>query len=154
MPTLSPLMFGAYGAALVATLTLAAAFTPAQWWTRPNARALAIVLIGTGGIGSLIVALAQPPAAATALAARAGATERGAPVAGRSYRAYQELNLRGAASIGAARLARVAQGGAVVATGAREGDWWQVTVQLGARTQTGWASSLWLRRAEEMDTSP
>ncbi|MYM97550.1 SH3 domain-containing protein, partial [Rugamonas sp. FT81W] len=46
---------GAYAAGLVITLFLAAYLTPRQWWRRPNARALLIMVAGAWGFGSLIL---------------------------------------------------------------------------------------------------
>jgi len=46
---------GAYAAGLVITLFLAAYLTPRQWWRRPNARALLIMVVGAWGFGSLIL---------------------------------------------------------------------------------------------------
>jgi hypothetical protein len=37
----------------------------------------------------------------------------------------------------------------VTATGATEGDWWRVRAHVDGRALEGWASSLWLRRADE-----
>ena len=36
-----------------------------------------------------------------------------------------------------------------MATGRREGDWWQVRADVDGKSWQGWASSLWLRRADE-----
>ena len=38
---------------------------------------------------------------------------------------------------------------ALTPTGVREGDWWQVTTSANGLEQTGWVSSLWLRRGGE-----
>ncbi|RFP16363.1 MULTISPECIES: SH3 domain-containing protein [unclassified Duganella] len=46
---------GAFAAGLVITLFLAAYLTPRQWWRRPNARALLIMVVGAWGFGSLIL---------------------------------------------------------------------------------------------------
>lgn len=46
---------GAFAAGLVITLFLAAYLTPRQWWRRPNARALLIMVAGAWGFGSLIL---------------------------------------------------------------------------------------------------
>jgi hypothetical protein len=40
-------------------------------------------------------------------------------------------------------------GSVVRATGRRDGDWWQVSVRFEGQRFEGWASSLWLRRADE-----
>jgi hypothetical protein len=37
----------------------------------------------------------------------------------------------------------------VTASGKRRGDWWQVSAVVDGRRLDGWASSLWLRRADE-----
>ena len=54
---------GAFLAGLVLTLFLASALTPRQWWRRPNARALLILVAGSWGLGSVILALAPAPPA-------------------------------------------------------------------------------------------
>ena len=40
-------------------------------------------------------------------------------------------------------------GTVVSATGATDGDWWQVRAKVDGRDVDGWASSLWLRRTDE-----
>lgn len=144
-------VIGAFIVALLTTLALASLLTPARWWRRPNVKALAVVLAGTWGIGSLLLALAPPPAAArvaepaslvkmTALATPAQLT----------YQVFEDLNLRAGAGINARRLALVPAGATVTTTGERDGDWWQVRATIGgAAPVEGWVSSLWLRRAEE-----
>ncbi|HJV00958.1 MAG TPA: SH3 domain-containing protein [Burkholderiaceae bacterium] len=52
---------GAFLAGLVLTLFLASVLTPRQWWRRPNARALLILVAGSWGLGSVILALAPAP---------------------------------------------------------------------------------------------
>lgn len=160
MFNLSYLAAAAYGCALVATLALAAWLTPARWWRQLNARALAIVVVGTWGIGSLVLWLAQPQAA---LLARARATAPATapatlglarlsvapPGAGTPYRVHQDLNLRAAKGTGARRIAVVPAGSVVTTTGAGDGDWWQVSTRVGGKEIRGWSSSLWLRRADE-----
>jgi hypothetical protein len=141
---MNSLMLAAYGAALVATLVLAGAFTPRSWWTRPNARALAILAAGTWGIGALILHLVQPPSR-PAVVARA--VKPAAPAG--DYRTHRALNVRSATGTGAQRVAVLPAGALVTATGVREGDWWQVNAKLEGRQFSGWASSLWLRRADE-----
>ncbi|MFC3457453.1 SH3 domain-containing protein [Massilia haematophila] len=139
------IVLACYGAALVLTLALAAWLTPRTWWRRPNARALAVLVAGTGAIGTAFwwgtapAAIAQPPLAA----------QPDAPRAGVSYRVADALNLRAAAGVDAARLAVLPPGAVVTATGAQDGDWWEVKAESGAALHTGWASSLWLRRADE-----
>lgn len=131
---------GAYGAALLLTLVLAAILTPARWWRRLNARAASIVVGGTWAIGSLITGTVQarPPAALASYQLPAA-----------HYQVVDALNLRDGTGINAKRVAVVPAGSTVAATGLRKGDWWQVRAQVGGATVTGWASSLWLRRADE-----
>ena len=136
------------GLALLLTLALAARCTPRAWWQRPNARALAVLVLGTGLIGAALwtwLAPAAPPARGAAAAAAADL-----PRAGRSYRVADALNLRAARGVGAARVLVLPAGAIVQATGERDGDWWRVTAQAGGQRYEGWASSLWLRRADEV----
>lgn len=153
---------GAFAAALALTLVLAAWVTPRHWWRRPTARALLIVAGGTWGMGSLILWLLPapplPPAALAALAIPAPAPVVATaplsapsvqPIAGQSYRAHHDLNLRAGAGVAAARIGVVPGGAAVTTTGRRDGDWWQIRASVAGREQLGWASSLWLRRAAE-----
>jgi hypothetical protein len=144
-------MIGAFAIGLVATLVLAAFLTPARWWRRPNLRALAILAAGTWGIGSLLLWLAPAPAMATVTPVTAGVApvRPAAPNAGRSFHVFEDLNLRAASGTGARRVAVVPAGAQVTATGARDGDWWEVSARVGGRPVTGWVSSLWLRRADE-----
>ncbi|MGJ9419540.1 SH3 domain-containing protein [Massilia sp. CMS3.1] len=139
------------GAALLATLVLAARCTPHAWWRRPNARALAVLVLGTGVIGAALwywLAPLRQPAQVALLASRqvAGADM---PRAGRSYVVADALNLRAERGIGARRVLVLPAGSVVRATGKRDGDWWQVTAQADGQRFEGWASSLWLRRADE-----
>jgi hypothetical protein len=130
----------AYAIGLLFTLVLASMLTPASWWKRPNARALAIVAAGTWGIGAMLTAATQ--------------TVEAKPVASyeqplRHYQVFRALNLRDGTGTSAKRLAVVPAGAIVAATGMRDGDWWQVRAKVGGAQVTGWASSLWLRRADE-----
>ena len=127
------LALAAFGFGLVLTLALAAWFTPARWWRQLNARALAIVGVGTWGIGTMVLALAHTPP----------------PVAGVSFRAYDDVNLRAAKGTAAPRIAVLPAGSMVTATGVAEGDWWQVSARVDGKELRGWSSSLWLRRADE-----
>jgi hypothetical protein len=140
----------AFCAALAATLLLAAWLTPRAWWRRPTAGALAVLVAGTFGIGSALLwwldrgapAAAAPPVTVAALAS--------GPVAPTGeYRAHDDLNLRAGTGVSARRVAVVPAGTAVAPTGARNGDWWEVSARVGGRVVRGWASSLWLRRADE-----
>ncbi|MFK3740573.1 SH3 domain-containing protein [Massilia sp. TN1-12] len=150
----------AYGAALVLTLALAARLTPRGWWRRANLRAFAVVAGGTLALGTLfgIVsgALVGPGTAAPGLALAeplpAPALEALPPTrpnAGVRYRVVDDLNLRSSNGVRAPRLRVLAAGTIVRATGATDGDWWQVRARVDGEPVEGWASSLWLRRADE-----
>ena len=156
----------AFAAGLIITLFLAAYLTPRAWWRRPNARALFIMVAGAWGFGSLILYATHAPAAATPLAgadANAASSELAAPhdsgsstgiavrlaAAGQPFRVHRDLNLRTAPGVQAARVIVVPAGAIVTPTGQRDGDWWQISATIDGRAQTGWASSLWLRRSGE-----
>lgn len=150
----------AFAAGLVITLFLAAYLTPNQWWRRANARALLIMVVGAWGFGSLILYAVQGtrPVAAGTLDdhTNPAPTNQSAPaavspelIAGRPFQVHRDLNVRAAAGVSAARLITVPAGATVTPTGMREGDWWQVTASASGREQTGWVSSLWLRRGGE-----
>ncbi len=143
------IMIGAFAIGLALTLVLAAFLTPAGWWKRPNLRALAVLVAGTWGIGSVLLAFAPKPAMATTAVTEGIAAIGPAAAAGRSYRVFEALNLRSASGIGAPRVAVVPVGATVTATGARDGDWWAVRAEVGGEEVAGWVSSLWLRRADE-----
>ena len=129
-----------YSVALLITLVLASLLTPSSWWRRPNARAAAIVAGGTWAIGALL---------AGALQAREAQPVAQAAQAPSHYQVFRALNLRDGTGTSARRVAVVPAGAIVAATGVREGDWWQVRAQVRGAQVTGWASSLWLRRADE-----
>jgi len=141
----------AYCAALVLTLCACAWLTPRAWWRRPNARALGVLAIGTAAGGALLLAMFGPgparPEVQPTLAQAKPAVD--VPVAGAGYRVRDALNLRVSGGVGAERLLVVPAGARVEATGRREGDWWQVRTTLDGKQVEGWASSLWLRRADE-----
>ena len=152
-------MIGAFALGLALTLVLAAFLTPRGWWRRPNLRALAILAAGTWSLGSLILPLLPlspllsmlSPAPAPAMASmKASEPAPGAAAAGRTYRVFEHLNLRAAGGTGTRRLVVVPPKTLVTTTGAREGDWWQVSARIEGRQMTGWVSSLWLRRADEL----
>lgn len=151
----SLLPFACIGAALLATLALAARFTPGAWWRRANARALAVLVLGTCVIGGALWWIAGPQGdapggAPPAIASAAhGSVAHDAPLPGRSYRVADTLNLRAANGVGARRVAVLPAGSVVTATGVADGDWWQVRTTVDGRPFEGWASSLWLRRADE-----
>jgi hypothetical protein len=138
-------MISAYGAGLLLTLCLAAWLTPRAWWRRANARALAVLVCGTALLGALLDAAFTPDAPPQAPMPPLAAP----PVAGAHYRVREHLNLREHTGINARRLAVVPAGARVTATGERRGDWWQVSAVVDGRRLDGWASSLWLRRADE-----
>ena len=148
-------------AALAATLVLAAWCTPRAWWRRPNLRALAVLAGGTLGFGllfgGLLPAVPAPVAPVVSVAPTATApapdparTAGAAPAAGARYRVVADLNLRAERGVRADRMRVLAAGTVVRATGATDGDWWRVRATLDGRAVEGWASSLWLRRADEM----
>jgi hypothetical protein len=149
-------MIGAFSIGLMVTLALAAFLTPRRWWRRPNVRALAVLAAGTWGIGSLLLWLAPAPAMAAMAATPAtegiAAIHPAALTAGRTYHVFADLNLRAASGTSARRVAVVPPGALVTATGARDGDWWEVSAKAGGQRVTGWVSSLWLRRSDELST--
>ena len=143
MLNLSYLIIAAVAIGLLVTLTLAAWLTPSHWWRQLNLRALAIVGLGTWGVAALVLWLAQGHSDAPLLAD-----------AGRTYRVYDDLNLRAEKGTAARRIAVVPSGTVVITTGVRDGDWWQVSAQVGGKEVRGWSSSLWLRRADESAPTP
>lgn len=62
------------------------------------------------------------------------------------YRVFHRLNLRERPGVEAPRFAVLPVGEIVRFDGANQGDWWRVQSKTG---QTGWASSIWLRRLDE-----
>jgi hypothetical protein len=138
----------AYATALALTLLLAAWLTPRAWWRRPNLRALAVLGGGTLAFGPLFCALAGDPRPELA-AAPLPPAQAAAPAGGARYVVIDELNLRDGRGIRALRLAILPPGSLVTATGTAEGDWWRVRARVDGRELEGWASSLWLRRADE-----
>jgi hypothetical protein len=140
----------AWAAALALTLVLGAFLTPGTWWRRPNLRALAFTAGGTLALGSLFGAWTGAPAPAAApLALAAPVEQQRRPATGASYRVIEGLNLRENTGTGAARLQVLAAGTVVSTTGAVDGDWWRVRARVDGEAVEGWASSLWLRRADE-----
>lgn len=140
-----------FGAALVLTLVAAAWLTPRLWWRRANARALAVLVAGTGAIGSALWWFAAPAPAEAAQTGAASllASHQETPLPGRSYRVADALNLRAAVGVGAERVTVLPAGAIVTATGMQDGDWWQVRAEVEGEAREGWTSSLWLRRADE-----
>lgn len=150
----------AYGLGLAATLVLAAWLTPRAWWRRPNLRALLVLAGGTWGLGSL-AAMMLPAQAATTTVATVAPLAHLATLASlapplvavqaplQTYRAHRAINLRSGPGTGSRRIAIIAAGTSVEASGRRDGDWWQLSATVDGRRQLGWASSLWLRRVDE-----
>lgn len=152
---LSYLTIAAVAAGLLVTLMLAAWLTPAHWWRQLNARAIAVVGLGTWGIASLILWLAQAGTPALASTPPVRVSSGITPLslkpadAGRSYRVHEDLNLRAAKGTASRRIAVVPAGTVVTTTGARDGDWWQLSARVDGKDVEGWSSSLWLRRTGE-----
>lgn len=160
-----PVALAAYALALVLSLALAARFTPRHWWHRPTLRGGAVLAGGTLAFGSALLILlaplavpaqpalaAQLPAAllpAATLSAASPESTKKTPTPGARYRVAAQLNLRTGSGVHAARLGVLAAGSRVVSTGAVDGDWWQVRARVDGRLQSGWSSSLWLRRSDE-----
>lgn len=136
----------AYLLALGLTLVLAAFLTPRRWWRRPTARNAAVLGGGTWAFGALLLWLL--PLAPVPVPELVADAPRRPLVAGQPYRVYRDLNVRSAASIGAARVTVLPAGAVVTATGEQAGDWWRIRYGAAAERQ-GWASSLWLRQAAE-----
>jgi hypothetical protein len=143
----------AFAAGLAITLFLAAYLTPRAWWRRPNARALLIMVVGAWGMGSLILyAVRGAPAVAAVAplpAEPALAVAKANPMAGKSFQVHRDLNLRATAGVDSPRMVIVPAGAMVTPTGMRSGDWWQIKASVAGRENTGWVSSLWLRRSGE-----
>jgi uncharacterized protein YgiM (DUF1202 family) len=140
-------VMAACAAALALTLVLAAWLTPRSWWRRPNLRALAVLGGGTFAFAALFLGLTGKPAALPPPAALAALATM--PAAGVRYLVVDDLNLRDGAGVRARRVAVLRAGSAVTATGATDGDWWRVRADVDGQAREGWASSLWLRRADE-----
>lgn len=140
MLTLHYGVVAAWVAAFVLTVLLARVLTPRHWWRNANLRAGAVLVFGTWAIGTILLPLA----------ARALPPEPG-PRAGERYLVYRDLNVRSGTGTDAIRLGTLVAGETVIATGRRDGDWWQVRT---GQQRTGWANSLWLRRPEETRRLP
>jgi hypothetical protein len=141
---MDPGTIAVWAAAFALTLVLAAWCTPRAWWRRPNVRALAVLAGGTLALGLLFSRLLPAaPEQVQAVAATSG------PAAGTRYRVIDDLNLREDRGVRAARMRVLKAGTVVSATGATDGDWWQVRARVDGRDVDGWASSLWLRRTDE-----
>ena len=88
-------------------------------------------------------------ASATASADRAEAARIARLITGQPFLTHRSLNLRSAPGVQGTRLLTVPAGATVTPTGARSGDWWQITARIDGQDSTGWSSSLWLRRSGE-----
>lgn len=78
-----------------------------------------------------------------------GTVVRDAP-AGDDYRADTWLNLRSGPGVDHGVVGRAKQDEALITTGLRAGDWWQVQYRApGAGQVTGWVFSQWIRRRAE-----
>jgi hypothetical protein len=143
-----------YAAALCMTLVLASFLTPRGWWRRPTVRGAAVLGSGTWAIAALLLHfVAAAPLPFNSALANASVTSlpevQDPPFAGKPYRVHRDLNLRSEASVSSPRLAIVPAGASVTPTGEQRGDWWQIHAMADGKVQTGWASSLWLRRHGE-----
>jgi hypothetical protein len=145
------LPLAAYAGGLALTLILACYLTPARWWHRPTLRNLGIVALGTWCIGALLLQGFGGASVAEAAPVERAATQldNGMKLGSSPFRVHHALNLRAAPGTSAARLGVIPAGSVVTPTGERNGDWWQVRADMDGKTQTGWASSLWLRRQAE-----
>lgn len=159
MPTHQTIVIAAcFAGALAVTLVLAAFLTPRSWWRRANARALVVLAGGTALFGCLFVLAAgawppKPapvPVAALAMPLPVSVAVPAPRLPVHDYRVFDDLNLRAASGTGATRIAVVPGGATVTTTGRIDGDWWEVTARVDGRMVTGWASSLWLRRSDEL----
>jgi hypothetical protein len=122
------------------------ALTPRAWWRRPNTRAVGAGA-GYGPDRRRALGWLAPPRAFVCVCARARAALP-LPAAGRSYRVADALNLRAARGVGARRVLVLPAGSTVQATGSGR----RLVAGHGERGRPafeGWASSLWLRRADE-----
>lgn len=105
---------------------------------------------GSAVAGDVAGVAIAPPVPTDSLAALAAMRES-APKAGTHFLTSQRVNFRTAPSTAASRPLVLPRFSQVTATGKTEGDWWQVQLADGT---SGWMSSLWLRRPEELKTSP
>jgi hypothetical protein len=120
------------------TLVLAAFLTPRAWWRRPNLRALALAVLALGTCSA-------PVRGAPAVAARRGPPRRGRAASSAgcrhrrcSYRVVDDLNLRAATGVRRAAPAVLPPAPWCSATGAVDGDWWQVSARVeGERSRAG-----------------
>lgn len=145
------LPLAAYAGGLALTLILACYLTPARWWRRPTLRNTGIVALGTWCIGALLLHGFGGASVAEAAPAERGGTQvdSGMKLDDSPLRVHHALNLRAAPGTSAERIGVIPAGSLVTPIGGRDGDWWQVRAEMDGKTQTGWASSLWLRRQAE-----
>ncbi len=142
---ISPALAIAAGALLA--LLSAACLTPRRWWQRPTLAAMAFLLLCGAGYSFAVWRFAGNAHKTAQLPAFSN--QAATPALG-YFRVQQALHLRASTATFAPLLARLPAQQLVWATGQRDGDWWQVCSELG----TGWVSSLWLRRLDEMGMPP
>ncbi len=134
-------------ASLGLALLSVACCTPRRWWQRPTMFAASVLLAFAAtyafALWHVLHVLqnrggAAPPAQVLAVQPK--------PQAPREiFRVQQALHLRSSSATRAPLLALLPANQLVLATGLRDGDWWQVCSSRGL----GWVSSLWLRRLDE-----
>ncbi len=130
--------------------TVVSLHTPRQgnpaWHDVTGARELESVLSQAGVLTDATV----PPASPTQPSGAGGIDNAthgaGGQAPSGTYRVYHRLNVRQAAGVQSPWIATLNRGEAVQFDGATQGDWWRIRTQAG----NGWASSLWLRRPQEM----
>ncbi|WP_338847287.1 SH3 domain-containing protein [Massilia sp. W12] len=126
--------------------------TPRRWWRQPTMANGALLLAVSMLCSWLVLQAAQawreedaPPASAPLTPPPRAAS------AGGWYVTHQGLHLRSAPATSAPRIATLPAGLAVWRSGQYSGDWWRIcyTRAEDGVLQSGWASSLWLRRPDE-----
>ncbi|MEN9868008.1 MAG: hypothetical protein RL748_3598 [Pseudomonadota bacterium] len=128
----------------------------ASWHDVDGARALQVLLASqikpdrqTHVVASVpaSVATSVPASASADHIASTGASSRGQPGPQGHYISFQRLNLRLQPGTESPLINTIERGQTLHFIGPVAGDWWRVRSAAG---QTGWVSSLWLRRPEEM----
>jgi len=129
-------------------VSLRAPLQPVPAWHAVNGAREMEALLAQRGIDTTARAAPRTQAPAPAPAADPAAPAR-APAG--MYRAFHRLALRTAPGVQAERVAVLPRGAEVTYDGAAHGDWWRIKTADG---KVGWASSLWLRRPEELPAVP